>query len=247
MVYRAYRPDRGWYIVEILKLAGVCILITYLFYNNAFYLPFSLVVCPALWRKDRQNFEQRQRNRIKNEFKDIIVMLSGNLNVGYSLENAFVRTQEDIYRMYGEMSILLSELKCISNGLACNRRLEDMLLELGKKCGIREITECGELLITAKQYGGNMILIIRKIAGNISEQLAVELEIGTAISEKRLEGQIMLIMPFIIVFYLRIVNTAYVSALYQTIAGRIIMTVSLGLVILAAMINNKIISNLKVE
>lgn len=222
-------------------MAGVCVCVTYIFYNNAFYAPLTLLFVPVLWRSDKEKYISNTKQRLRLEFKDVIVILAGNLNVGYSLENAFVRTEREIRRLYGDKSLLEDELHVISNGLNYNRTLEQMLLELGERSDIEEIRECGELLVISKQYGGNMINIIHQIASNLSERLSVELEIQTAISAKKLESKIMLLTPFVIITYMRIINQSYICILYETVLGKAVMTAALLVLVFAAMWSERIV------
>ena len=149
-------------------------------------------------------------------------IVSGGLHAGYSLENAFLSARATADREYPLMS---RELTLLANGLSCRKRLEELLLEFGRRSGVPEIMEFAGLVETAKVYGGNIPQLIRQMTDNFAQTEQLEAEIQTVIAAKRLEGRIMLVVPFAILLYFRILNPSYMQVLYHTIAGRCCMTI----------------------
>lgn len=230
-----------WKIAEIVKLSALCLLVGYLFYDalwgSMFVLPFGLL----LWRIDRNKAITMKKEKIMEEFKDFIILLSGNLNAGYSLENAFVQSHAEFVNAK-EDSIIGIKLGHMVNGINCNKNIEDMLLAFGENIDISEVIDFAELIKAAKGYGGNMIKLIKQTAINFSEKHQVEMEIKTMISAKKLEGRIMLIAPLAIVLYMRMTNGEYMRILYETGMGRLVMSICFVIVVVAGMLIEKIIN-----
>ena len=67
------------------------------------------------------------------------------------------------------------------------------------------------------------------------------MEIDTVIAAKRMEGTIMIAVPFGIMLMLRLINPSYIEVIYQTIAGRIWMTVCLVVIFLCKLWIEKIV------
>ena len=67
----------------------------------------------------------------------------------------------------------------------------------------------------------------------------VEEEIETVISAKKLEGKIMLLMPFLIVLYMKLTNKGYMNVIYESTLGNAVMIVSLIIVLAAGMVIDK--------
>lgn len=233
-------PGIKWMVVESVKIVVVCVLIGLLFYNS---LWGGLVVAPVgliLWKLDRKNHVAAKKDRIEGEFKDFIVLISGNLNAGYSLENAFLQAKKEFVGSR-ENSIIGYELEKMVNGLRCHNSLEDMLLSFGNSTQIGEIIDFANLIRTAKQHGGNIIKLIKRTVNNFAEKYSVEMEIKTMISAKKLEGRIMLLAPLAIVLYMRMTNGNYMEILYNTTMGRVIMTLCLVVVLVSGLFIEKII------
>lgn len=226
MNYSVYRTDFAWKVLEVLKISVSAGVIGYLFYNSAVGMVAVLPFMPLIWKRDKLVFIDGRRRRIRDEFKEMAALLSGNLNAGYSLENALIQAAHDMEKQDGK-HLMECELKVMVNGLRCNKRVEELLIDFGSRSEITEISDLANLIAAAKIHGGNLIKLIRQTAHNLSDISMIELEIGTMISAKRLEGRIMMIMPFAIILYMRLTNPAYMASLYGTVTGRIIMSISL--------------------
>ena len=72
-----------------------------------------------------------------------------------------------------------------------------------------------------------VVQIMKTTAAGIARKVEVEMEIATMIAAKRYEQRIMLVIPFLIIGYLRMVNQSYICILYEGVAGRIVMTLCL--------------------
>ena len=69
--------------------------------------------------------------------------------------------------------------------------------------------------------------IIARTAEIIAEKIRIQEDIMTATAAKRLEQRVMAIIPILIVFYMDITSPGFFDVLYETSAGRIIMTICL--------------------
>ncbi len=230
MEYYAYRPGTKWWLCEVMKIILICIVVAELFYDR---LWVAVVLLPAgilLIRNDLKTYKKRVKSKIKLEFGQLITLLSGSLNAGYSLEQGLRSAYEDMSGQE-DFKLLERELVLIVNGLNLNKDPEKLLLEMGERCQVEDVIELAGLISTAKRYGGNMNLLIGKAKKNMKDKLLVEGEIDTLISAKRLEGNIMLFMPFVIVLYMRFTNGSYIHTLYDSIVGNVVATVALIVVL----------------
>ncbi len=121
-----------------------------------------------------------------------------------------------------------AELQILMNGIACHKRIEQLLMALADRSGVDEIRELAAMIEAAKRYGGNIPYLIRQMVRQMQESELVELEIQTVLAAKKLEGRIMLFVPFGIVLFLRMTNASYMQVLYTTATGRLWMGVSLA-------------------
>ncbi len=238
MEYYAYRPDKGWCIREIVKISLVCVTVALLFYDRVWVAPLLFPLGIYLWRVDRRSFKKQVQDRLRLEFKEFIILVSGSLNAGYSLEQAIRRAYED---MPGEeFSLMPKELALVINGLNLNRDVDALLMDMGTRCQEERILEFAGLVATAKRYGGNINTLINKTKKKLNDKLMVEKEIDTLVAAKRLEGNIMLLMPFGIILYMRLTNGSYIELLYSSSMGNVVVTFALIMVVISGFIIKKI-------
>lgn len=220
----------------------VTLIISFLFYNSFFpmlvFMPIGIYA-----RKIYQKYKIRKRqNELYFQFKDMVQALAASLSVGYAFENAFSDVYKEMKKTYGKTGMIVQELQMIIWDIQNGKNIEDILQEFGSRSGIRDIYNFAQLIAVSKRTGGNMVQIMKTTAANISQKAEVESEITTLIAAKRYEQRIMIGVPFLIIGYMRITNPSYISILYESLAGRFIMTVCLVISLISVIWSKKIIS-----
>ena len=214
--------------------------IAYLFYQNwiAFlcFLPFLKVFLKmtAMAKKEKE------KRKMLEEFREMIGFISGALNAGYSLENAFWVAKKALGILYGTKSILVSYLERVLRKLKMNTSLEQALKEFALECQLEEAKNFAQVVAIGKKSGGNLVRIIEKSVHSICLKLETEEEITTMIAAKKMETRIMILFPALIVLYLRLTNGEYIGVLYGNVVGAAVMTVSLGAMVVSAFWSEKI-------
>ena len=239
MEYYGYKPGRLWCGRELIKLSLMAVAVAWLFYDRLFVAVLLIPLGMFIWRADKKKFVLQVKNKLRAEFKEFIIILSGNLNAGYSLEQGIKKAYEDMSHEE-EFKYIPKELAIIINGLGLNKDVENLLMDMGTRCEEETIIEFARLVSTAKKYGGNINLLISKTKKKLNDKLMVEKEIDTMIAAKRLEGYIMLLMPFGIMLYMRLTNGEYISLIYEGAIGIVVVTLALFVVLISGLIINKI-------
>lgn len=222
-----YRLDKKFIALELVKIIGINILIAIAFYDSLLgFLWFPILVL-LLFKQDANHYRERLKKQLRTEFKTLAETMQNNLKVGYSLENAWILAVEEYEKVFGKAGKMWANLKSTCNGLACNKKIEDLLFSLAKDLQVEEIYELASFLIVTKQYGGNAVSLLQQFSSNLVRRFYVEQEIDTAFAAKKYEGILMLVMPFFLICYMRITNPGYMQIMYVSGIGKIIMTVCL--------------------
>ena len=116
----------------------------------------------------------------------------------------------------------------------------DPLIEAKRYCIGHRAIWMALLLDEVRKAGGDMEKVISKTADILTDKISIEKEIRAIISQKQVEAKIITVMPLVILAGLNITSSGYIDPLYETIAGRIIMTVSLAGIIFAYDLTEKI-------
>ena len=174
MDYRVYRADIRFWMIVILLSCAVGGSAGYLFFD-AWWGCLLIPICiPVVQKRLRQGCLQKQTRQLKTEFREVMTLVSGSISAGYSLENAFVQT----YRTSAEeFPLMEAELQILTNGIACHKRIEQLLMALADRSGVDEIRELAAMIEAAKRYGGNIPYLIRRMVRQMQESELVELEI----------------------------------------------------------------------
>lgn len=166
--------------------------------------------------------------------------LAAQMSAGYSIENSIREVYEEMCELYGENSFICRELKIIAEKLKNNISIEEAMAQLAIRSSNQDIRLFSEVLTISKRSGGDLIGIVKSAALNISEKADVEREIKSIISEKQFEQGIMSIIPLMMILYVKISAPEMIEVMYQTVAGRIIMSCCLIIYIFAFLLGMKI-------
>ena len=111
MDYSRYSMStKDWGIVFIKSMAAT-VIIAYLFYDS----PIVVIAFPAVFaycaKLCRQEGVRRQKEKLNEEFMNVLKVLSSNMLAGYSVENAWQEAEKEMELMYGNDSLMLSEIQ----------------------------------------------------------------------------------------------------------------------------------------
>lgn len=236
--YPLQAKNRALYAAEgILLIAAVA----YFFYRSWIA---CVVLMPGLiifMKRKKRELAKRKRQELSMQFKDMILSVAAGQKAGYSIENAFREAYGDMAMLYGEKSVICTELKYILTGLDNNVVLEKLLYSLGARSGLPDVMQFADVFLIAKRSGGNMTDILAKTATVIEKKAETDKEIQLMISGKKTEQKIMNMVPFLIIFYVGTTSRGFFDVLYHNLIGVIVMTVCLGFYLAAYVLSEKIV------
>ena len=214
----------------------------YSFYRS---LTVFLVLLPAAWIGfplfRRKALLQKRTWELQLEFREAIWLLSGYLSAGLSVENAFAETVPELKRLYGEKGMITREFGLIVRNLGLNKPVEPMLTDFAQRSGIADIRSFAEVFGIALRSGGNMQEIIERTTSVIRDKTTVAEEIRSMTAARRYEQNIMNILPFLLIIYIRLTSGTYLDVMYESFAGRVVMTVCLLLLAAGYLLSQKIL------
>ena len=104
-----------------------------------------------------------------------------------------------------------------------------------------------QIFSVAKRTGGNMSEIIKNVTDDIVMKENVREEINTSITEKRLEQKVMTLIPGFIIIYISVSSPEFLKIMYESIVGKIVMTICLILYLLAYIWGERIVDSIMEE
>lgn len=223
---------------------GICILVSWLFYDHWFFVVFIPILFYFVCKKENEKKKAERFRELEKQFQNALQSVSGGLTAGYSMENAWKEAGREMALLYGEDSYIHKELKEIHRQITLNVPIEEMMEDLGKRSGIEDIENFAQIFRFAKRGGGNFVKIIHRTAAHMQEKAEVRQEIEVLVASKKLEQNIMNVVPLGILAYLKITSGDFLSAVYGNSLGICFMTICLVIYGAAFLLAEKI---LKIE
>ncbi len=201
--------------------------LSFVFYRSifVFLLLLPLGVCyPIFMKKD---LKKKRMEQLNLQFKDAILSVAASLRAGYSVENAFAVSLDEVSRIHGEDSMISKEIRLLLQKNRMNLTFEEALENFAARSGLEDVKSFSDVFLAARRNGGGLMKIIARTAEIIGEKIRVQEDIITATASRRMEQKVMSAVPVLIVFYMELTSPGFFDILYTTVAGRIIMTACL--------------------
>lgn len=225
--YNEYQYTRKEWLQYFLQGAIMGVAVGFLFYSSLLGVILMMPYAFFYVHNKKQHLIEERKWRLNLEFRDGLAGVSAALNAGYSVENAFEQAVMDLKLMYPSDALIVGEFEGIVNQIHMNRTVEDILKNLADRSAIEDIANFADVFITAKRTGGDIIKIIRATGNTIGDKIEVKREILTMITAKKFESNIMNMIPFCIILYLRIFSPGFLDPLYNNLFGFIFMSILL--------------------
>lgn len=208
----------------------ICIfIVVYLFYRC---IVISLVagvlihyVSPYITHK----LAQKRMNSLNLQFKDMLYSLSASVAAGRQMEEALVEAEDNLSILYSRNEPIMMELRYIRKSIIENKESDKTLLkDFARRSKNEDISNFVQVYITCREMGGNLEKIIGHTTEILTDKINIDREIKAITAQKKAEGRIISIMPLLMLMMLNVISYSYISPLYETLAGRLIMTGALA-------------------
>ena len=224
-----YEFSRKENAIFYICLIAAGLIISYLMYRN---ILFSAVILPFARRIKgfvTESIIKSRRRRYIAEFKDFLFMASTAIGAGRSMKDAISESIPSLLNIYGKRSILAGDLEKAYERMETGGENDvGVLRDLADASGLEDVKDFVTVYTICKTTGASLITALGKAAGVIMEKMSIDREIEELVRRKESEGLVIFAMPVLIILFLNITAPDYIAPLYETIAGRIIMTAVLA-------------------
>lgn len=222
-VYKLSRKEEMLYYTGLV-IAGLAV--SYLLYRN---IVFAVVILPFSKRIKgfvTDSIISRRRKRYMSEFKDFLFMASTAIGAGRSMKDAIAESVPSIRNIHGKRSILAEDLEKAYERMETGGENDVAVLQdMAELSGLEDVHDFVTIYAICKMTGASLITALNKAAGVIMEKMSIDREIEELIRRKESEGLVIFVMPVLIILFLNLTAPDYIAPLYETVAGRVIMTI----------------------
>lgn len=223
------------------KGVAVSAILAFFFYRSPWAIFPMLMPGYLFLRQEMRGSREHSREVLLLQFRECILAMSAALKAGYGIENALLESAVDMKKLFGEKAFICQELEQIRRGMEVHIPLEELLEDLGRRSGHGDIGRFAQIFRIARQNGGNLSEILQSTGEQISNNIEAHGEAMTILSGRRMEQQIMRVMPLGILVYIEWTTPGYFQALYHNLPGVLMMTACLGVYLAAVAISERML------
>ncbi len=238
--YRTYEMKPGETLCFFGCLAGALLAFGYLFYGNL----FLAVLTPFIWKKSKNLYcgyrAEKRRNQLLLQFRDFLYSLSGSFAAGRHMEEALEEAGRNLADIYGGSMMEREIHEMICRIRETGQSELEAVEAFAVRSGLPDAEDFAEVFGACRKTGGDMVAAVNKAAAVIGEKIGVEQEIRTMVSQKKLEGRIITAMPLLVILFLQTASPEYLSVMYTTLAGRILMSGAVAAIVGAGIMIERI-------
>ncbi|MBQ6389140.1 MAG: hypothetical protein IJH90_05840 [Mogibacterium sp.] len=202
------------------------IVIAFLMYRNILFAAVGLILLPRIREIVRQTLADNRRRRYMNEFRDFLFMASTAIGAGRSMKDAIGEAIYPLEKIHGKGSILAHELSIVYERMETGSENDvTVLMDLAENSGMEDVFDFVTIYSICKTTGASMIVALGRAASVIIDKMTIEKEVAELVRRKKSEGMVIFIMPAAVILFLNVFAPDYIAPMYETLAGRMIMTV----------------------
>lgn len=215
---------------SFLAAGYVCIFtVLYLFYHSLFFSLIggsfiALTIVPfCTWKAEKR------RVLLITQFKDMLYSMSAYVAASIQMADALEGSLESLKAIYDSDSPLVKELEYMVRNIRENKESEIRLLQdFADRSRCEDIENFVQVYVACIITGGDLEKALKNTIEILMDKINIEREIRTLTSQKKFEGNIITIMPLLVILFLNVFSPDYLEPLYTTLWGRLLMTCALA-------------------
>lgn len=226
----------------IMKSIFIVLFLDYFFYQSIWaIIPLSGV---GYWyyQLEKRILFQKKKEQAREQFKELMLLAATGQKAGYSAENAFLSSYQDMRSLFGRDSAVCRMINLLRSGSENNIGFSKLWQKIGSELQIIEIIEFAQVYEISQKSSGNLASVMEKTADIIIRKIEAEKEIAVLLSARRLEQKIMNVMPFLILLYISMTSPGYFNGMYHSLSGILFMSFCLLVYLGAYVLSVHIIS-----
>lgn len=220
------------YLFYGLMIIAGCI-IGWLFYDS---IPAGILVGIIFCTKkvELENYLITKRKReLLLQFKDFLYSLSSSVSTGRSIRQGIAESLEFWRETYNEDDYIIVELEDMINKMEKGNMQDIAVLDdFANRSGLRDVKDMVLACKICKKIGGNLSSALQQCSDIIGDKILLERELNAMMAQKKIEGRIIAVAPFLLLLLIRLASPQYLHPLLHTKTGRLVSTIAL--VIIAA-------------
>lgn len=227
--YELYKASRSEKTRWILIFGALWVVIGYLFYSSLTGMIILSFLTIPTYKGYLKYKAEKQRQELGDQFRDLLYSLSASFSAGRQMKEALIESVENMKLIHGERGLITRELIDMERKMEQTGQSEEVVLwDFARRSKNRDIINFVDVCSICKKTGGDLINVVQKAGNVLASQIEIRREVRKLTAQKRYEATIIALTPIVMLIFLRVSSPGYLDIMYQSLAGRILMTFALG-------------------
>jgi tight adherence protein B len=163
---------------------------------------------------------RRKRNRLNKlemQLEEALTMTANSLKAGFGLLQSLELAAQQLEHP------IATELRRTLHDINVGSSTEDALLALSERASSYDLDIVVTAILIQRSVGGNLAEILETVANTMRERARIRGHVKAVTSQQRLTGYILGIMPVAVMGLLFLVASEYMTPLFTTLAGQVLL------------------------
>ncbi|MBF6599663.1 MAG: type II secretion system F family protein [Dehalococcoidia bacterium] len=179
---------------------------------------------------------QKRIDKLNQQLPEALTIISNALKAGFGLLQALNSASDQLeHPIATELGRAIHEMNIGSSA-------EEALLALSERSKSYDLDIVVTAIIVQRTVGGNLGEILDTVAGTMRERIRIRGEIQTLTAQQKLTGIVIGLLPIGIGILFEIMSPGYISPLFTTTLGKILIAISAVLEVIGVLVIQRILN-----
>jgi tight adherence protein B len=189
-------------------------------------IPFAVV-----WRRMRKRL-----NSFENQLPDLLITIAASLKAGHSFKQGIQAIVDEGQPPASE------EFKRVLTEAGLGRPLDDALSDMSARVDSKNFEFAITAVTIQRQVGGSLAALFDMVADTVRQRQQFARKIRSLTAMGRMSAYVLVGLPFFIAGAISLLNHTYLSPLFHTSTGHLLLYMGMGMIAIGSLILKKIVS-----
>ncbi len=179
---------------------------------------------------------KRRARAFEDQLPEILTTIAATLKAGHSFKQGMQAVVDEAHPPASE------ELHRVLTETGLGRPMDDALTEMAERTGSENFAFAITAVTIQRQVGGSLAGLFDMVADTVRQRQQFARKIRGLTAMGRMSAYVLIGLPFFIALALTVMNPGYMSPLYNTSAGHMLIIIGLVMMMVGSLIIRKIVS-----
>ena len=172
---------------------------------------------------------KKRQDAFADQLTDLLQLMSGSIRSGFGLMQAMDTVAQEIPDPAGE------EFQRVKVEVQLGRDVNEALVAMAERVGSEDFKWVVDAINIHREVGGDLAEILDSVMDTVRDRIQIRRRIRTLSAEGRISGLVLTLLPVMLALVLVVLSPDYISALFTTEVGRILVAVGIGLMVIGGL------------